>query len=142
MSRTYNHKPARVYEPDGLYEYNEDFAEAYHKQWAGRCANESLALPSPNYDVSHTMNGIHDEYIPNTEKVRRHPNKKSHKHSLYREFAKTNSGGTRYWRRPYGEAESKSYRMKGIRKVETRLRRSRQKENLREIINSIDNDLV
>lgn len=31
MSRTYNHKPARVYEPDGLYEYNEDFAEAYHK---------------------------------------------------------------------------------------------------------------
>lgn len=141
MSRTYNHKPARVYEPNGLYEYNEDFAEYYTNKWKYICKNID-AKPSPNYDASNTMNGIHDEYIPNTEKVRRHPNKKSHKKSLYREFAKTKTYGTKCYRRPYGEADNKSYRMRGFRKVETQRRRTRQKEDFRKLLNDLDNDLV
>ena len=83
MSRTYNHKPSRFYEPDGLYKYNESFSKAYIEKWSKIYRKEwidnnpDIVKPPANYDVSNTMNGIHDEYIPYTTAVRRHPNKKN-----------------------------------------------------------------
>lgn len=144
MSRTYNHKPSRFYEPDGLYEYNESFLKAYIEKWSKIYRKEwidnnpDIVKPPANYDVSNTMNGIHDEYIPYTTAVRRHPNKKTHKQSLGKEFSQTSIEGIRYYRRPYGEVSGKSYRMKGVRKMETRLRRARQKEQFKNILINLD----
>ena len=64
--------------------------------------------------------------------------KKTHKQSLGKEFSQTSIEGIRYYRRPYGEVSGKSYRMKGVRKMETRLRRARQKEQFKNILINLD----
>lgn len=125
MSRTRTHIKSCRNVTDRIhsdnFEYSDMFKQAYrdeHKRHGW-----TVEDPPTGYDISYTTCASNYEQVP-----KRHPYKKKH-HSLNREFA-TIGGRIKIGdiRDPYGPVYDRSFRMKGVRKVGARIRRSRLKE--------------
>lgn len=119
MSRTKTHiKSGRNdrYHAD-IFEYSPEYVEAYKKRFQHE--------PPTGWDDSWTTDAFGVVFHPSRH---RHPNKKKHR-SLKREFGITKCCCTiDRFRNPYGSVEDRSFRLKGFRKVGTRLRRARLKK--------------
>ena len=126
MSRTYNTK----------HDFNKNYGVVVYPNGLSKGYPYGIEAREPGVeydevDMSHTtQEGPEAHYL-----TVRHPNKKSNKVSLGREFKNTGMTGTRYWRNRFGEIYDRSSRMRLIRREMTQTRRHRLKHDAQDEIN-------